>query len=94
MSAEQKVREAAAALLLAVSDAKAAGLVIQWPSKPEGLASLAISQTGKISRATGVPLEFITAPADGVMREAYLVGDGTGEALPAIRTVKSKRAKR
>lgn len=84
MKAEQKVREAAAALLLAVSEAKAAGLVVQWPSRLEGLAALAISETGKIGPATGVPLKGVAVPADGMMREAYLAGDGSGDALPAL----------
>jgi hypothetical protein len=83
MTAEQNVREAAAALLLAVSEAKAAGLFVQWPSRPEGLASMAISQMARIGQATGVVCKGITVPADG-KRGARLVGDGAGVALPVI----------
>ena len=49
MGSEHKVRTAAAALLTAISEARAVGLVIQWPSRPEGLASLSISATARAS---------------------------------------------
>lgn len=49
MGAEQEVRVAAAALLAAIRDAKAFGLLVQWPSRPDGLASLAISATARAS---------------------------------------------
>lgn len=32
-------------LLAAIGEAKAAGIAVQWPSRPEGLASIAISAT-------------------------------------------------
>jgi len=47
MSAERKLREAAAGLLAAITEARAQGLTILWPSRAEGLAALAISETMK-----------------------------------------------
>lgn len=40
---ETAVREAALALWAAIDAARKSGLVITWPSRPEGLTSLAIS---------------------------------------------------
>ena len=48
MSAKEKaVRDAAAALHAAIVAAKDAGLVVTWPSKPEGLLHLNISETAR-----------------------------------------------
>lgn len=87
MSAEQKVREAAAALLLAVSEAKAAGLIVQWPSRLEGLAALAISETGRAKRPTVTNLDGspVERDADGVIRgEPLDLTDDERAALPAL----------
>lgn len=46
MSKEKTVRDAAAALLTAIHDARKTGLSVEWPGKPEGLATIAISATG------------------------------------------------
>jgi hypothetical protein len=85
MSVERKLRETAAALLSAVNEARAEGLSVQWPSRPEGLASLAISETARFAPAVDGPRIGVTVPADGVTRETFLAGDGAGEALPALR---------
>lgn len=45
---EKAVRDAAVALHKAISDAKSAGLAVLWPSSPEGLAGIAISETGEV----------------------------------------------
>jgi hypothetical protein len=46
-NAEAAVRSAAEALDAAIVKARAAGLVVAWPSRPEGLSAIAISETGK-----------------------------------------------
>lgn len=44
---EKAVRDAAVTLHAALVAAKAVGLVVVWPSSPDGLQSLAISETAK-----------------------------------------------
>jgi hypothetical protein len=46
---------------------------------------LAISETARFAPTVDGPRVGVTVPADGVMREAFLSGDGAGEALPALR---------
>ena len=46
---EQAVRDAANALAIAIADARAEGLHIQWPHSPEGLAAIAVSEAKKPS---------------------------------------------
>lgn len=46
--AETALREAATNFALALADAKAAGLAVQWPRTAEGLAALTISQTAPV----------------------------------------------
>lgn len=52
---EKAVRDAAGALLDAINEARKAGLVVTWPSSAEGLASIAISETGKAKPADEKP---------------------------------------
>lgn len=48
MSAKEKaVRDAAAALHSAIVAAKGSGLVVTWPSNPDGLLHLSISETAR-----------------------------------------------
>jgi hypothetical protein len=49
-SPEADVREAAAGLAAAIEAARAAGYAVAWPSRPEGLAAIAISQTGRAKK--------------------------------------------
>lgn len=49
MKKEKAVRDAAEALRQAIDDATAAGLVVIWPRNADGLAGIAISETGKAS---------------------------------------------
>lgn len=44
---EKAVRDAAAALAVALAEAKEAGLVVTWPARPDGLNSIEISETAK-----------------------------------------------
>lgn len=44
---EKAVRDAAASLHSAIADARKAGFAVVWPRTVEGLASIAISETGK-----------------------------------------------
>lgn len=62
MSAKEKaVRDAAAALHHAIDQARKAGLVVVWPSSPDGLPGIAINETSKaVSDAT------VTVVAKGV----------------------------
>jgi hypothetical protein len=60
---EQAVRDAAAALKKAITEAKAAGYRIHWPSNADGLDTIAISETSAVKqpeRESGVAL---TRPA-------------------------------
>ncbi len=41
------VRKAADALVDAVGEARAAGFAVDWPSRIDGLRSIAVSETGK-----------------------------------------------
>jgi hypothetical protein len=56
---EKAVRDAAAALHEAITDARAAGLVVGWPLRVDGLTTMAISETAKANVTVGVD-------ADGV----------------------------
>lgn len=49
MSAEEKLRAAASALLEAWVDAHAAGYRAAWPTRPQDLAFLAISETAAVA---------------------------------------------
>lgn len=46
--AERAIRSAAQALADAVDQGRKAGLAVAWPSRPEDLAAIAISATGKV----------------------------------------------
>jgi len=46
-AAERSVREAASALLYAITSAEFVGLRVEFPRSAHGLASIAISETGK-----------------------------------------------
>lgn len=48
---EQAVRDAAAALGTALTEATAAGYRIHWPSNAAGLDAIAISETGRVGAA-------------------------------------------
>lgn len=52
---EKTVREAAASLHDAIVAARRNGFDIQWPAKPDGLKSLAISETAKAEHAAPAP---------------------------------------
>jgi hypothetical protein len=47
---EQAVRDAAAALKTAITEAVAAGYRVEWPSNVAGLDTIAISETGKMKQ--------------------------------------------
>lgn len=44
---EKAVRDIAVALLTAIQEAREAGMVVVWPSRPEGLSAIAVSETAK-----------------------------------------------
>ena len=46
-SPEQAVRNAARDLAAAIEAARAAGYAVTWPHRPEGLAAIAVSETGR-----------------------------------------------
>lgn len=46
---ETAVRDAAQALHLAITDAREAGLYVAWPSSPEGLPGIAVSETKRVA---------------------------------------------
>lgn len=71
MSAADDVRKAAGQLLAAINAAQAAGYVVQWPSRPAGLAAIAISATGAVAMA-----DAVAAPLD--------LTDEERAALPAL----------
>jgi hypothetical protein len=48
---EKPVRDAALALKTAIDEATAAGYRIEWPGNPSGLATIAISETGRVGEA-------------------------------------------
>ncbi|PWE57663.1 hypothetical protein DEM27_00165 [Metarhizobium album] len=69
MNAETKIRDAAKALLEAVKEGGAAGLVVQWPTRPEGLASIAISETAKAVAIIPAPSPVPTPETALVVRD-------------------------
>ncbi|MBX4944639.1 hypothetical protein [Rhizobium binae] len=48
---EQRVREAAAALHDAITDARSEGLTVTWPRTVDDLPSIAVSETAKAKTA-------------------------------------------
>ncbi|MDP1867001.1 MAG: hypothetical protein Q8L13_11760 [Bradyrhizobium sp.] len=48
---DKTVRSAATALQKAIADAHKAGYRVAWPSRPEDLGAIAISETGKVKPA-------------------------------------------
>lgn len=87
MSIEQKLREAAAALLAAITEARAQGLTILWPGRAEGLAVLAISETARVIRATVTNLDGspVERDADGKIAGQPLdLTDEQRAALPPL----------
>lgn len=46
---ENNVRDAAAALLTAIAQARKAGYVVQWPDTPDDLARIAVSETASVA---------------------------------------------
>lgn len=64
---EHNVRESAASLLRAITEAEAGGFRIAWPASAAGLSSIGISETGKVQAAL-VPVA--TAPASRRSAEA------------------------
>lgn len=54
MSLEKAVRDAAANLHKAISEATAAGYRIYWPGSADGLPGIAISETAKVKLAAPV----------------------------------------
>lgn len=54
---EKAVRDAAVALSVAIAEARAAGYVVAWPSRSEGLDAIEISETGESH-----PTVAVTAP--------------------------------
>jgi hypothetical protein len=47
--AERAIRSAARSLADAIGEGRKAGLAIAWPSRPEDLSTIAISETGKVA---------------------------------------------
>jgi len=60
---ETAVRDTAAALHAAIKSAVDAGYRIGWPSSPDGLLSIAVSETAKVKPAAYVAPEAKPAPA-------------------------------
>jgi len=60
---EDAIRKAAADLKAAIDDGRAAGLRVQWPHNPEGLAGIAISEVGKPRVTTQVDAAAPISPA-------------------------------
>lgn len=54
---EKAVRDAAAVLSVAIAEARAAGFVVTWPSRSDGLDTIEISETGESH-----PTVAVTAP--------------------------------
>lgn len=46
---ETTVRDAAVALLAAITQARKAGYVVQWPDTPDDLARIAVSETASVA---------------------------------------------
>lgn len=53
-NAEKAVRDAAAALHDAIFAAKKSGLNVAWPARPEGLLTIAVSETAKVNEDAAV----------------------------------------
>jgi hypothetical protein len=66
---EARVRQLAADLAAAIRDAKKAGYSIEWPSSPEGLSSIAISETGRVVIASVVVEPEVLAEASSLSGE-------------------------
>jgi hypothetical protein len=93
MSIEQAVRDAAAALSVAIIAAREAGYFVQWPSSPDGLAGIAISETRKAGLTVQVNTPGVAADvterareaaqkaADGVFAEAVASVERSAETL-------------
>lgn len=48
---EKNIRQAATRLSEAIAEGREAGLRVEWPADAKGLASIAISETGKADQA-------------------------------------------
>jgi hypothetical protein len=59
---EQAVRDAAAALSTAITEAVAAGYRVAWPSNPTGLDTIAISETGAVNQPEPEPAKPASKP--------------------------------
>ena len=71
------IRKHAADLAAAIRDAKREGYSVDWPSRPEDLERIAISQTGRVAIAT------VDAPEKQYEVIGYLApGSITSEPLP------------
>jgi hypothetical protein len=68
---EARVRQLAADLAAAIRDARKAGYSIEWPSGPEGLSSIAISETGRVVIASGAPEPDVAVEAAGLSGEVF-----------------------
>ncbi len=68
-NAEAAVRSAASALHDAIVKARGEGLSVAWPSRPEGLPAIAISETGKPKVSLTVQTDDI---APGVAAKAVV----------------------
>lgn len=80
MSTENEVRAAAARLHDAVAKARENGLVVTWPSRPEDLLGIAISETGSAKVAVTVQADLVdpkvaTKAADAAQKAADKVID-------------------
>lgn len=81
---EKAVREAAAALSIAIADARSAGLHVQWPHSPEGLNAIAISETKKAT-VTNIDGSPVKRDADGTIHgEPLNITDEERAKLPRL----------
>lgn len=68
MNAQLNVSDAAQALLAAIQEAEAAGYTVDWPVRPQGLASIAVSETAAVASSepavAGVTVEAEAAIGD------------------------------
>lgn len=60
---EDAIRKAAADLKTAIDEGRSAGLRVQWPHNPEGLAGIAVSEVGKPKVTTQVDAAAPVSPA-------------------------------
>lgn len=81
-NAEKAVRDAAAALHDAIIAAKRVGLNVTWPSRPDGLLTIPVSETAKANEDAAV-----TVVAKGVLPGSPEHSKATHAAQKAVDTV-------